>query len=157
MRRMARKQITFIDLGYIHPATNKWHSKRFTNIDEAEAAKRIILAKDIPCVQLTSTKEFTVYGCSEEEFIASFVAMGDEWDIDEEDSLVHAVFRKIVDRAADDRVAICGNTYTIQDDMIHQDEQWAAVYNSYSGYDKVGIYSLYNDNGDEVICFYWAL
>ncbi len=153
---VARK--VFIDIGYVHPATRQWHSKRFDSVVDADKARDAILRKGIPCARLSSaTHEFTVYGCTEDSFMSLFISMGGDWDIDDDGDLVHAIYRKIMDGAENDRVTICGHVYTIKDETIRQDEQWAAIYNVYSGYDKVGTYSLYDANDEDVICFYWQL
>lgn len=142
-------------VGYIHPVTKAWHHKAFADFNEANMAMAILLKKKITCVEYRpARKELTFHGASKEEFIATFILAGGEYDIAERQNnnnpIPELLWNWIASKAINDTVVINGHMYTVEEDSFKQDEMWAEAYNSYSGYDKVFRWTVASATDEEV-------
>lgn len=151
----------YIDLGYIHPTEKRWHHKRFVSEACAFDAKRALEKARIPFLEYQSATGAKInHGASMDTILNMFIEMGGEWDIEDRvDMLPYVIYTLITDGLGDkETFTIGGHRYHIESDSFRQDEMWAETYNSYSGYDKVGIVNITDmDNDDVEVSFYWAL
>ena len=95
------------------------------------------------------------YNCKKQWFLCHVAKSGYSFDIDctDESYICDLVLNGRPFGA--DHMYINGEAFLITEHDIRQDEQWAAVYNSYGGNEDVHIITLYLESNSDVYTEFW--